>query len=428
MRCLVSFDVGVLIRICREKEARKVCAVRREEEAVATILLMVIYIAFIGLGIPDSLFGAAWPAIYQELGLPLSYANFVTSLISCGTLASSLLSARLINRLGTGRVTVLSTWLTALALAGFSFSEQFIWFCLLAIPLGLGAGAIDAALNNYVAVNYKAAHMNFISCFYGVGVTVSPYLVSLALAGEGGWRGGYRTVFYIQLGIALLTLLALPLWGKVGGKRSAQTEPVRTISLKAMGKVSAVRLACLVFLGSCAVEFTCNAWGSTFLTAAKGMSAEQAAAMITVYYVGMTLSRFLSGVIVHRVEGWTLISVGQGVVLGGILLLAAPLPTGAAAAGLFLVGMGNGPIYPNLSYLTPQNFGADVSQSVMGMQMAAANVGILVMPFLFGLIAQAFGAWLFPYFLLAMLALMLAARILLTRRLRERGGMERIRE
>ena len=389
---------------------------------MATILLIVIYIAFIGLGIPDSLFGTAWPAIYPEFGLPVSAASFVPVLVSCGTFVASLMSARLINRFGAGKITAASTAMTALALLGFSLSHHLAALCLLAIPLGLGAGAIDAALNNYVAIHYQAAHMNFIACFYGIGITLSPYLMSFALSGQGGWRGGYRFVSIIQILIALLTILSLPLWQKAGAAGDGQPDTApRTVPLRELAKQPSIWLVWLIFFGSCAIEYTCNTWGSTFLITAKGMAAGQAAQMITVYYVGMTLGRFLSGVLSRKVKSWDLIRMGQGVVLAAILLILLPLPTAAAVAGFFLVGLGNGPVFPNLVHLTPRNFGEDISQSVMGSQMAAANSGILFMPPVFGLLAQAFGAWLFPWYLLALFALMLVPTLLSVRRLKKQG-------
>ncbi len=393
---------------------------------MASILLVVIYLTFIGLGIPDSLFGTAWPAIYGEFRLPVSYANFVTVLISGGTVISSLMSARLIHRFGAEKITAASTSLTALALLGFSFSGELIFLCLFAVPLGLGAGAIDSALNQYVAVHYKAAHMSFISCFYGVGITLSPWLMSLALSGEDGWRGGYRIVALIQTGIALLTIASLPIWKSAGSReRSPKETPPRILTLRELAAIPSVRHVCLMFIGSCAIEYTCNHWGSTFLTAEKGMSVDQAARMITLYYVGMTLGRFLSGVISSKIRSWDLIRIGQGIIFAAVLLLLLPLPPFAAVIGLFLVGLGNGPIFPNLVYLTPENFGKEISQSVMGVQMAAANTGILLMPPLFGLIAQTFGIRLFPYFLCAMLILLWIAMIFLRHRLNTSNRTDR---
>lgn len=389
---------------------------------MATLLLAVIYIAFIGLGIPDSLFGTAWPAIYREFSLPISMASCVTLLISGGTVVSSLFSARLINRFGTGRVTAVSTALTAAALLGFSLSGHLLWLCLFAVPLGLGAGAIDSALNNYVALHYRATHMNFLHCFYGVGVSLSPYLMSLALSGQGGWRSGYRLAFFIQLGIAVVTILALPLWGRAAHAQTTdeqETAP-RTLSLSQLARLPGVKAVWLAFIGSCAIEYICGSWGSTFLVESKDMAVDAAAQIITLYYVGMALGRFLSGVLSVKLSSWTLIRIGQGVVLAAIVLLLLPLPAFAAGAGLFLIGLGNGPVFPNLIHLTPANFGRDVSQSVMGSQMAAAYVGIMLVPPLFGLLAQAVGTDIFPPFLLVLFVGMISATLRLIRTVKKR--------
>ena len=391
---------------------------------MATVLLVVIYIAFIGLGVPDSLFGTAWAAMGPALGAQVADASFVTVLISAGTVASSLMSARLIARFGPGIITAASTLATALALLGFSCAGSLPWLCLMALPLGLGAGAIDAALNNYVALHYKAAHTSFISCFYGVGVTLSPYLMSLTLSGAGGWRGGYRLMAGVQGVIVLLTAASLPLWKRnAADPASGQAGPA-AVSLREQVRDPSIRLVWLVFMGSCAIEYTCNNWGGTFLTEGKGMTPDEAARMITVYYIGMTAGRFLSGLVAGRVRSWRLIGIGQGVVAAAVLLLLLPLPVPAAAIGLFLVGLGNGPVFPNLIYLTPRNFGRDRSQAVMGTQMAAANTGILLLPPVFGLLAQGAGAWLFPHFLLALALLMCLPSLFLVRRLRARGRYE----
>lgn len=389
---------------------------------MATILLIVIYIAFIGLGIPDSLFGAAWPAIYQELAIPMSYASFVTILISGGTVISSLMSARLINRFGTAKITAVCTSLTALALLGFSLSGGMVWLCLFAVPLGLGAGSIDSALNNYVALHYKATHMNFLHCFYGVGITLSPYLMSLALGEENDWRRGYRIAFFIQLAIALITIFSLPLWKKIkDAAPEKESGPVRTLKFRELAAMPAVRAVWLVFIGSCAIEYTCNTWGSTYLVDIKGMAVDEAAGVITFYYVGMTLGRFLSGVLANRLSSWNLIHIGQGIVLVAVILLLLPLPVPVAVAALFLVGLGNGPVFPNLVHLTPKNFGSDISQSVMGTQMAAASTGIMLMPPIFGVLVQAVGIGLFPYFLTLMFVLMAGCTLLLVRCLKKQG-------
>lgn len=389
---------------------------------MATVLLVIIYIAFIGLGIPDSLFGAAWPAIYPQFDVPMSYASFVTILVSGGTVISSLISARLINRFGTGKVTAVCTTLTALALLGFSISGSMVWLCLFAIPLGLGAGSIDSALNNYVALHYKATHMSFLHCFYGVGITLSPYLMSLALGAENDWQRGYRIVALIQTAIALITIFSLPLWKKIrDAAPQAESGPVRTLKFREMAAMPTVRTVWLVFIGSCAIEYTCNTWGSTYLVDIKGMAVDEAAEVITLYYIGMTLGRFLSGVLANRLSSWKLIHIGQTVVLIAVILLLLPLPAPAAVAALFLIGLGNGPIFPNLVHLTPRNFGAEISQSVMGTQMAAASTGIMLMPPIFGLLVQGLGVGLFPYFLTAMFLLMIVCTVLLVRGLKKQG-------
>ena len=372
---------------------------------MAALLLLIIYIAFIGLGIPDSLFGTAWPAIYTEFGIPVSRGSLITMLISGGTIISSLLSAELIRRFGTGRITAFSTSLTAAALFGFSCSGNLLLLCLFAVPLGLGAGAIDTALNNYVALHYRASHMNFLHCFYGIGVSLSPLLMSLALS-AGSWRNGYRTVFWLQAGIAVLTILAFPLGKRVSAVSGQDEEAAETVRFSRLLRDSRVRMACLVFIGSCGLEYSCGNWGSTFLVTSRGLEADAGAGMITLYYVGIAAGRFLSGILSFRLGSRRLVLMGQAVVLAALLLLCLPglaLP----GLGLFLVGLGNGPVFPNMLHLTPRIFGKRLSQSVMGVQMAASYVGILLAPALFGVIAQEIGAALFPGWLFLLYLLMM---------------------
>ena len=379
------------------------------------VLLVVIYVAFVGLGIPDSLFGAAWPAMYTDLGLPVSLGSVVTMIISCGTIVSSLSSAAVINRFGTGRVTAASTVLTAAALLGFSLAPSLLWLCLLAVPLGLGAGAIDTALNNYVALHYRATHMNFLHCAYGVGVTVSPLIMSFALS-AGTWREGYLGATVCQAAIALLTIAILPLWGKVARadeERGEKDAEPRTESPLALVRRRDVRLACLVFLASVAIEGICNTWGTSYLVNARGMGAGEAAGTVTVYYVGVTLGRFLSGVLANRLSSKQLVGLGQLVTFAAVLVLLAPLPVGAASVGLFLVGFGNSPLYPNMLHLTPRLFGRELSQSVIGVQMAASYVGSLALAPLFGVVGQSLGFWLFPVALLALSLVVLGAFVAL---------------
>lgn len=375
------------------------------------LLLAVIYIAFIGLGIPDSLFGTAWPAIYAEFGLPVDYASFVTLIISLGTVTSSLVGTRIINKIGTGAVTAICTTMTALALLAFSLSGSFIWLCVFALPLGLGAGSIDSALNNYVALHYKATHMNFLHCFYGIGVTVSPYLMSIAL-GKTTWRGGYRIIFFVQLSIALLTIIALPLWKRVGHDNSseAQEEP-RTLSIPTMLGMKRVRLTLLVFLGTCAVEFIAGTWASTYLVNVKNLPVESAARYVTLYYAGMALGRFSAGLLAKRLSSWQLIRYGQTISLAALVLLALPLPTAFSGAALFLLAYGNGPVFPNMTQLAPTNFGKDVSQSIISLQMAASYVAMMLLSPLFGFLAEKVSVTTYPWFLLVMYFVMLAATL-----------------
>ncbi len=386
---------------------------------MATILLLIIYIAFIGLGIPDSLFGTAWPAIYRELGLPIVSASYVTLLISGSTVISSLFSARIINQLGTGKITAMSTFLTAIALFGFSNSDNILWLCLFALPLGLGAGSIDSALNNYVALHYKAVHMNFLHCFYGIGVSLSPYLMSIALSDQSNWHRGYRIAFYFQILIAIITIITLPLWNRVKKTESAEKEEnTQTIKLSLLIKMPSIRFVWFVFIGSCSIEYTCGIWGSTFLVNTKGMAVEYAAKAITFYYIGMALGRFFSGLLSNKFSSWKLIRIGQSVTFVAIVSLFFPLHSIIACIGLFMIGFGNGPVFPNLIHLTPKNFGKDISQSVMGTQMAASYIGIMLMPPLFGLLAQIISVNLFPYFLLFMFLIMILSKIFLIQTLK----------
>ncbi len=389
---------------------------------MATLILIIIFIDFIGLGIPDSLFGPAWPAIYEEMGLPVSVGSVVSLINTGGTVISSLMSAYLIKRFGTACVTAFSTVVTAVALLGFSFSGNFLFLCLFSLPLGLGGGAIDSALNNYVALHYKATHMNFLHCFYGVGVTLSPFFMSLALAENNDWRGGYRMAFLVQTVIAAVTVFSIPLWKKTAEKEGNAAEEAQVaVSPLYLAKMRKVRMSWLMFICSCAIECTAGIWGSTFLVESKGVSPESAAEIIMFYYMGIAVGRFLSGVLASRLSAWKIIYIGVGVLCAAILLLFLPLPAFGIAAALFLVGLGNGPIFPNLTHLTPETVGKELSGSAIGSQMAAAYVGIMVFPPVFGVLAQNVTPDIFPYYLAIFFVLMLAAMFLLLREIRKGG-------
>lgn len=377
---------------------------------MATLLLIIIYTAFIGLGIPDSLFGTAWPAIYADFNLPISFGSFVTVIISCGTVISSLISAALINRLGTNKVSAYSTLLTAAALLGFSLAPNLWVMCFLAVPLGIGAGAIDIALNNYVALHYSATHMSFLHCFYGIGVTVSPYILSLVIGGKSGWRGGYGIAFLIQAAITVFLFFTIPVWSKVHSEEQVQSS-AKTLKISETLKIPGVKLMCALFITSCAIELTCGGWGSTFFVEYKNLPPEKAAQITMIYYMGLTLGRFLSGVAASKLDSRRIIKIGQAILGIAIMIVLLPCPLYVCTAGMFLIGFGNGPLFPNFNYLTPQNFGADVSRSVMGVQMASAYIGIMLAPMLCGVLGQTFGMVIFPYYLMIFYCLMIVSEI-----------------
>lgn len=374
---------------------------------MATLLLIVIYIAFIGLGIPDSLFGAAWPAIYGEYAIPVSYANFVSLTSAVCMFLSSLYSPKLINNLGTDKVTAVSTAVTAAGLLTISVTHNFALLVLLAIPLGFGAGAIDSGLNNYVALHYNAMQMNFLHCFYGVGVSISPYLLSFALESADGWRGGYLWVGLLQVAIAAVVLLTLPLW-KMHSAGIDQEEVV-TLSLRKQLKVKGFCWVLLMFFASCGIELCCGNWSSTFLVEQRNMPEQMAARMVTLYFIGLAMGRFLSGLLSLKMAPRRVIWIGMGLLAVAVLLLMLPVGNWAAAVGLLLAGIGVGPVYPNLMYLTPVLFGRQVSQSMVGTQMAAACLGIMLPPALFGVIADVLSPAAYPYYLLILLVLLMLA-------------------
>ena len=390
---------------------------------MATLLLVVIYISYIGLGVPDSLFGTAWPAVYTEFGLPISAANAVTLLTSTGTIISSFASGRLVKRFGTGIVAAVSTALTALALFGFSISGNIYFLCLFAIPLGIGAGAIDVAQNSYVSLHYNARQMNFLHCFYGVGVAVSPYLMSLGLRG-GDWRTGYLLAFGVQSVIAIIVILALPLWKRahppIQGLEEERKE--KTLSLFAQMKRPAIRMTWLLFITSCSIEAVCTTWGSTFLVEVKGVSAEVAAKAVILYFLGLTLGRITAGLFANKLSPWSLMYIGCGVLAGAIILLALPI-SGLVlpCIGLFLTGFGVAPIFPNLTHLTPINFGKEQSSAVIGSQQGMAYVGIMFTPMLFGFLAQAISLHIFAYALGIIFVALLLAMLRLVYLLKKQG-------
>lgn len=383
-------------------------------------LLVVIYIAFIGLGVPDSLIGSAWPAIHTEMNIPVEAVSVLTFIISGCTVLSSMFSARILNRFGTSRVTAFSTAMTAAALLGFSFAPSFLFMIPLAVILGLGAGAIDSGLNNYVALHLGARQMNFLHCFYGVGVSLSPYIMSFALSGT-GWRTGYRYAFFVQSAITLLLVISLPLWKKTARSEEAQEEKGVSLSILAMLKRSDIRLVLIIMLMTNALEYACGVWGSTYLVSERSFSAGLGAAALTVYYVGMSTGRFLSGLLSGKISTWKRIGIGCLVLLPATVLMLLPLDGAFSVAGLFLMGLGNGSIYPNMIHLTPYNFGKDVSQSVMGLQIAFAYIGVMTAPAAVSIISGVFGISAYPVFLALIYIIMIIALGLFIKKLKKQG-------
>lgn len=371
-----------------------------------TLLLLLIYLAFISLGLPDSLLGSAWPVIHQELQVPLSYAGAVTMIISFGTICSSLMSERLTKKLGVNIVTVCSVLLTAIALYGFSTASAFWMLCLWGIPYGLGAGAIDAALNNYVALHYNSRHMSWLHCFWGVGTIISPYIMSYALT-TSVWQNGYRMVSFLQMGITVILLVTLPIW-KVNRKANEQkTEQAAVIGIRGALKIKGVPQLLLGFFSYCSLESTLLLWSSSYLVGAKGVTAQKAAAFASLFCIGITAGRFLSGLVTEKLGDYNLIRIGTGILLLGCIAMILPLKTDVAAlGGLVVMGLGCAPVYPSIIYATPDNFGAQNSQAIIGIQMASAYVGSTFMPPVFGLIANHISVALMPFFVLFFIVLM----------------------
>lgn len=377
---------------------------------MATLLLIVIFIDFIGLGIPDSLFGAAWPAINSDFGLPISAANAVTVTMTVCSIISSLMSSKLTEKFSTSKIAAVSTALTAVGLFGFSISKNIYMMFFFTLFLGFGAGAIDAVLNNYVAVHYRASHMNFLHCFYGIGVTLSPYLMSLALKNR-SWQSGYHLAFIIQLVISIIAFASLPLWQKNGRLSESSDEKSEKSSFAELIKLPGIKSTWLVFFGSCALEYVSGTWSSSFLVNSRGITVDRAALFVTVYYGGIAFGRFLSGIFSSKLKPQQIILIGTILIIPAIVLVSQPFIPNLIAVGMFLIGLGNGPLYPNMVHLTPIRFGAQRSQAVMGSQMAAAYIGILSMPTLTGFLAQKFSTDIFPYCLAVLYGIMLISLI-----------------
>lgn len=372
------------------------------------LLLAVIYISFISLGLPDSLLGAAWPSVYQGFGVPVSYSGVIFFIISAGTVISSLQSDRLTRRFGAGWVTAVSVGMTATALFGFSCSNSFWALCLWAIPYGLGAGSVDAALNNYVALHFASRHMSWLHCMWGIGASVGPYIMGAALTRGAGWQMGYRVIGILQLVLTVLIVLSLPLWKTRGNPNETGTaEPsAKTLTLKEIFQIPGVKAVLITFFCYCSLEQTTGLWASSYLVLNKGVSPETAASFASLFFIGISVGRALCGFLTLKLNDAQMVRMGIGIISIGIAAFLLPLGETVTLAGLILVGFGCAPIYPSIIHATPEHFGADKSQAVIGVQMASAYIGNCLMPPLFGLIADHTTIAIFPYYLLGILLLM----------------------
>ncbi len=369
-----------------------------------SVLLIVIYLSFISLGLPDSLLGAAWPTMQPQLGVPLSYAGIVSMLISCGTVVSSLFADRLMCRFGTAILVSCSVLMTAIALFGFSISSSFLMLCVFALPYGLGAGAVDAALNHYVAVHYAARHMSWLHCFWGVGCAVSPYIMSHYLLRGNDWQGGYRAVSVLQIILTAMLFCSLPLWKK--STATENTDQQKPVSMRQLLRKRSVIHSLVIFFSYCALESTAGLWASSFLVEERDVDPQTAAKFASLFFIGITLGRLLSGFVTERFGDHKMTRFGLWGIVAGVVLMLLPLGNVFALTGLVLIGFGCAPIYPCQIHATPTLFGKEAAQAMIGMQMACAYIGTTLMPPLFGFLADLVGLWIFPQFLTVFLVVM----------------------
>lgn len=374
---------------------------------MVSLLLAIIYIAFISLGLPDSLLGSAWPVMYKELNAPISYAGIISMIISAGTIVSSLFSDKITRKLGTGLVTAISVLLTASALFGFSISNSFFLLCLFAVPYGLGAGAVDAALNNYVALYYNSRQMSWLHCFWGVGASISPYIMGYAIGAGHGWRNGYSMVSIIQIFLTVILFLSLPLWKRKTVVTPEGEDYEAPISLKDALRIKGVVFVLISFFAYCAFESTAGLWISTYLVENRGMNSETAANFASLFYLGITFGRFLCGFIADKIGDKNMIRIGVATMFVGVVFIALPMNvTIIALIGLMIAGLGAAPVYPCIIHSTPNNFGKENSHAIIGIQMASAYVGSTFMPPVFGFLAEHVYVAIYPFYLLIFVVLL----------------------
>ncbi len=371
---------------------------------------IIIYLAFISLGLPDSLLGSAWPTMYQEFSVPVSYAGGISMIIAVGTIISSLQSDRLTKKLGTGKVTAISVLMTAAALFGFSISHSYAALCLWAIPYGLGAGSVDASLNNYVALHYASRHMSWLHCMWGIGASLGPYIMGYALTGGQSWNMGYRYIAILQIMLTVILFFSLPLWKKQKTDDTEQLsgESTKPLSLQQITKIPGAKEIMVTFLCYCALEQTTGLWGSSYLVLQRGLAAETAAGFASLFFIGITVGRAAGGFLTMRLNDTQMIRLGEWLILCGIACLFLPFGNITTLLGLIFIGLGCAPVYPSIIHSTPEHFGVDKSQAMIGVQMASAYVGTCFMPPVFGYIANHVSVSLLPAYLLAILLLMVA--------------------
>ena len=382
------------------------------------LLLAIIYLAFISLGLPDALLGAAWPSMYPQFDVPVSYAGIISMIIALGTVVSSLQSDRLTKKLGTGKVTALSVLMTAMALFGFATSHSFGMLCLWAIPYGLGAGSVDASLNNYVALHYESRHMSWLHCMWGIGASAGPYIMGYALTAGWGWNSGYHIIAVLQIVLTAILLCSLPLWKQRPAEvlQDGKVQPAKALSIREVLQLAGAREILVCFFCYCALEQTTGLWASSYLTLHKGVSADTAASFASMFYLGITVGRALSGFLTMKLNDVQMIRLGEVIIGIGALVMLLPFGQSLSLTGLILIGLGCAPVYPCVIHSTPAHFGADKSQAIIGIQMACAYVGTCLMPPVFGLIANHITVALLPVYLLIILVLMVIMHELLCKK------------
>ena len=371
------------------------------------LLLAIIYISFISLGLPDALLGSAWPTMYSEFGVPVSYAGVISMIIALGTILSSLMSDRLTHKLGTGWITAISVAVTALALLGFSVSNSFWMLCLWAIPYGLGAGSVDASLNNYVALHYSSRHMSWLHCMWGVGASAGPYIIGYVLSGGQHWTAGYRIIGILQIILTAILIFSLPMWTGKKQANAGETNAAASLGLREVIRITGAKEVMITFFCYCALEQTSGLWASSYLAIYKGVPSETAAFFGSMFFIGITIGRAINGFLTMKFTDTQLIRLGQGIIGIGIVAMLLPMGKTVSLIGLILVGLGCAPIYPCVIHSTPAHFGEERSQALIGVQMASAYVGTCLMPPLFGLIANHINVALLPIYLLAILLAMI---------------------